>query len=191
LILFAKSKGLSGLEFLAGIPGTVGGSLIGNAGAWGKAIGSLVKQVCVLDYQGHLRLLSKRQLRFSYRKSNLNKYIIIWARLKLQKKDNNIIAAEIKRYLLARSKSLNNTLPNAGCIFKNPAGPLTSGKLIDLCALKGKMKGKAIISKKHANFILNLGNAKSSDVIFLIDLMRRKVKSNFGINLPLEIKLWK
>ncbi len=190
LILFAKTKGLSGLEFLAGIPGTLGGSLIGNAGAWGKSIGDLVEQVCVLDYNGRQRLLSARELRFSYRRSNLNKCIILWSRLKLEKKNKAIIAAEMKRYFLVRSKTQNNTLPNAGCIFKNPSDQMSAGKLIDLCKLKGRKKGKAIISKVHANFILNLGNAKSSDVLFLINLICKKVKSKFGINLAQEIKLW-
>ena len=191
LILFAKTKGLSGLEFLAGIPGSLGGSLAGNAGAWGKSIGDLVQQVCVLDYNGRIRLLRARQLKFSYRKSNLNKYIILWAKFKLQVKNKDVIAAEIKRYFLRRCSIQNNRLPNAGCIFKNPAGKKTAGLLIDLCKLKGKRKGKAIISKTHANFILNLGNAKSSDVLFLMNLMRRKVKSSFKINLGQEIRLWR
>jgi len=191
IILYTKIKGLSGLEPLVGIPGTLGGSLMGNAGAWGKSIGDLVQQVCVLDYSGRLKLLCGRQLRFSYRKSNLNKYIIIWAKLKLQKKNKFVIAAEIKKYLLKRRRTQNNNLPNAGCIFKNPAGLITAGKLIDLCALKGKRRAKAIISKKHANFILNLGNARSRDVLFLINLMQRRVKLRFGVNLIQEIKIWR
>lgn len=191
LILFAKTKCLTGLEFLAGIPGTLGGSVIGNAGAWGESIGGLVKQVSVLDYNGRRRLLSAKQLKFSYRKSNLNKYIILWAKLKLRENDKGVIASEIKRYLLMRRKTQGTRLPNAGCIFKNPAGLRGAGKLIDLCGLKGKRKNKAIISARHANFILNSGRAKCRDVLFLMDLMRRKVKSKFGINLRKEIKLWR
>jgi len=191
LILFAKTKGLSGLEFLAGIPGTLGGSLAGNAGAWGKSIGDLVEQVCVLDYNGRQKLLSAKQLKFSYRKSNLNKYIILSSRLKLARRNKDIIAAEIKRHILERSKTQNNSLPNAGCIFKNPSGLLSAGRLIDLCKLKGKIKGKAVISKIHANFILNRGRAKSSDVLFLMNLMRKKVKTKFLINLEPEIRLWR
>ena len=144
-----------------------------------------------MDYNGRIKLLCKDKLKFSYRESNLSKYIIFWAKLKLQKKNKDLIAAQMKQYLLMRSKAQNNSLPNAGCIFKNPAGAMTSGMLIDLCSLKGKIKGKAVISKIHANFILNLGNAKSSDVLFLMDLMRRKVKARFGVNLIQEIKLWR
>ncbi|MFA6357667.1 MAG: UDP-N-acetylmuramate dehydrogenase [Candidatus Omnitrophota bacterium] len=191
LILFAQTKCLSGLEFLAGIPGTVGGSLLGNAGAWGQAIGGLVKQACVVDYQGRLKLLSDKQLKFSYRKSNLDSYIIVWVKLKLKISSKNNIALRIKDHLLQRLKTQKNSLPNAGCIFKNPAGKKTAGLLIDLCGLKGKRKGGAVVSETHANFILNLGGAKSRDVVLLMNLIRQKVKSKFGINLQPEVKLWK
>jgi UDP-N-acetylmuramate dehydrogenase len=92
---------------------------------------------------------------------------------------------------LLRRASQSNIFPNAGCIFKNPAGKIPAGELIDLCQLKGRRKAKAMISKAHANFILNLGNAKSSDVIFLMNLIRKKVKAKFKVNLEPEIKLWR
>ncbi|MDD5465888.1 MAG: UDP-N-acetylmuramate dehydrogenase [Candidatus Omnitrophica bacterium] len=190
LILFAKDKGLSGLEFLAGVPGTLGGSLAGNAGAWGKSIGEQVKEVSVLDYNGRQKLLAGRKLKFAYRKSNLNKYIILSAKLKLHPADKERIAFKIKEYLLKRSKTQGSSLPNAGCVFKNPAKS-PAGSLIDACGLKGKTKGAALISRVHANFILNLGKAKSGDVLSLMDLMRRKVKERFKINLQPEIKIWR
>jgi len=190
LISFSQKKNLSGLEFLVGIPGTLGGSLMGNAGAGSKSIGELVKQVGVLDYHGKLKLLRSKQLKFAYRKSNLNKYIIIWAKLKLQAAPKKIIAAKINEYLLRRKQSPGNNLPNAGCIFKNPACG-SAGRLIDSCGLKGKARGGAVISKRHANFILNTGHAKSGDVLSLMDLMQKKVKERFKINLEPEIKIWK
>jgi len=190
LVLFAKEKGLGGLEFLAGIPGSVGGSLVGNAGAWGSSIGDFVDQVCVLSYDGKKKLLNKDDLKFSYRLSNLGKYIVLWARLKLAKEDKDKIYAKIREYLLRRKKSQNDFLPSAGCIFKNPSAAAPAGKLIDLCKLKGKRKSKAMISKTHANFILNLGDAKASDVLWLMDLIRNKVKSRFDIELAEEVKLW-
>lgn len=190
LILLAKDKGLSGLEFLAGIPGTLGGALAGNAGAWGRSIGEQVEEVSVLDYNGRPRILSGRNLRFAYRKSNLNKYIILGAKLKLRASDKDKIAFKIKEYLLRRGKTQSNGLPNAGCIFKNPAKN-PAGRLIDACGLKGKTRGAALISRAHANFILNSGKAKSSDVLSLMDLMRSKVKERFKINLQPEIKIWK
>ncbi|MCX5699335.1 MAG: UDP-N-acetylmuramate dehydrogenase [Candidatus Omnitrophica bacterium] len=190
LISFSRNKNLSGLEFLTGIPGTLGGCLMGNAGAWGKAIGELVKQVGVLDYNGKLKLLESKQLKFAYRKSNLNNYIIIWAKLKLLAKEKKAIAAKINQYLLRRKQSQGNNLPNAGCIFKNPACG-SAGRLIDNCGLKGMARGGAVISKLHANFILNTGKAKSRDVLSLMDLTRKKVKERFKINLEPEIKIWK
>ena len=190
LILFSKKKNLSGLEFLVGVPGTLGGALMGNAGAWGEAIGELVKQIGVLDYNGKLKILQSKQLRFAYRKSNLNKYIIIWAKLKLCTGQKKIIAAKLNEFLLRRKQSQSNNLPNAGCIFKNPRGD-SAGRLIDICKLKGKARGKAVISRCHANFILNMGNAQSQDVLALMDLMHKKVKEKFKINLEPEIKIWK
>jgi len=190
LISFSRQKNLSGLEFLVGIPGTLGGSLAGNAGAWGKTIGELVSQVGVLDYNGKLKLLAGKQLKFTYRKSNLNKYIIIWAKLKLQAAQKKVIVAKIEENLLRRKQSQGNSLPNAGCIFKNSACG-SAGRLIDNCGLKGKTRGGAVISKLHANFILNTGNAKSGDVLLLMDLMQKKVKKRFKINLEPEIKIWK
>ena len=190
LIAFSKKKHLSGLEFLVGIPGTLGGCLAGNAGAWGKSIGDLVKQVAVLDYYGRLKILTTKQLKFGYRKSNLSKYIIIWAKLKLQTRPGKLISERLNEFILRRKQSQGIYLPNAGCIFKNPA-LASAGKLIDGCNLKGKSFGKAVISKRHANFILNAGNAKSQDVLRLMNLMQKKVKEKFKINLEPEIKIWK
>jgi len=190
LISFSKKHNLSGLEFLVGIPGSLGGSLLGNAGAWGKSIGELVSQVGVLDYSGKLKLLQGKQLKFAYRKSNLNKYIIVWAKLKLYTVQKKVIVDKINENLLRRKQSQSNNLPNAGCVFKNPTGG-SAGRLIDSCGLKGKARGKAVISKLHANFILNTGKAKSGDVLSLMGLMQKKVKERFKINLEPEVKIWK
>jgi len=190
LILYAKNKGLSGLEFLSGIPGTLGGALAGNAGAWGKSIGDQVKEARVLDYNGKLKLFGARELKFSYRKSNLHKYIVISAKLKLHKSDKDSIGSRIKGYILQRSKAQGKNLPSAGCIFKNPVKS-TAGKLIDACGLKGKSKGGAAISRVHANFILNKDKAATRDILFLMDLMQKKVKEKFKVDLEPEIKIWR
>ena len=190
LISFSKKHNLSGLEFLVGIPGSLGGSLLGNAGAWGKFIGEMVTQVGVVDYSGKLKILQSKQLKFAYRKSNLNKYIIIWAKFKLQAAQKKVILAKMREYLLRRKQSQGSNLPNAGCIFKNPSGG-SAGRLIDSCKLKGKAKGQAVISKRHANFILNAGKAKSRDVLALMDLMQKKVRERFKVNLEPEVKIWK
>ncbi|MDD5098045.1 MAG: UDP-N-acetylmuramate dehydrogenase [Candidatus Omnitrophica bacterium] len=190
IILYAKNNGLSGLEFLTGIPGTLGGALAGNAGAWGKSIGERVKEVAVLDYSGRPKLFNANKLKFSYRRSNLNKYVIISCKLKLGKGDNNAIGLKMREYLLQRNKTQSNNLPSAGCIFKNPRGS-AAGKLIDACGLKGRSKGGAIISKVHANFILNKGEASSKDILSLMGLMRKKVSKKFKVNLEPEIKIWR
>ena len=190
LILLAKDQGLAGLEFLSGIPGTLGGALMGNAGAWGSEIGELVEEIRVLDYNGKIKLLKKQQLKFSYRKSNLSKYIILSARLKLRLAKKEVIMQTIKQYLKQRGKTQENSLPNAGCIFKNPKN-LTAGKLIEECGLKLRRAGQAIISGVHANFILNMAKAKSKDVLSLMELARKEVKRKFKVELKPEINLWK
>ncbi|MDP2044376.1 MAG: UDP-N-acetylmuramate dehydrogenase [Candidatus Omnitrophota bacterium] len=190
LLIGAKNKSLSGVEFLAGIPGTLGAAIIGNAGAWGESIGELVSEVQVLDYNGRARLLKKSQLKFSYRKSNLRKYIILSAKLKLVPAPQREIEYKVNQLLRQRSKTQENNLPNAGCIFKNPA-KYFAGKLIEDCGLKARACGRAVISAKHANFILNKGKAKSKDVLSLMYLMRKEVKRRFRVNLEPEIKIWK
>jgi len=189
-ILYAKNNGLSGLEFLAGLPGTLGGALAGNAGAWGESIGEQVKEVTALDYSGKSRLLRAKELKFSYRKSNLNKYVIISSKIKLRKGSKDVIGLSMREYLLQRNRIQNNSLPNAGCIFKN-SGKNTAGKLIDACGLKGSSRGGAVISKIHANFILNKGHASSKDILSLMDLMQKRVREEFKINLEPEIKIWR
>lgn len=190
LVAYAASHSLGGVEFLAGIPGTLGGSLMGNAGAWGSSIGGTVKQLGVLDYKGKFKVLAAKQLNFGYRKSNLGKYIIIWAKLKLSCADKKTIAGRIKQYLLTRKTAQNNRLPSAGCVFKNPPAG-SAGLLIDQCGLKSRKIGKAQVCSKHANFILNTGGARFRDVLSLMGLMRKKVKEKFKVDLEPELKIWK
>ncbi|MHB8155630.1 MAG: UDP-N-acetylmuramate dehydrogenase, partial [Candidatus Omnitrophota bacterium] len=104
--------------------------------------------------------------------------------------NKKVIAAKISKYLLQRKQTQSNSLSNAGCIFKNPVKD-SAGRLIDLCGLKGKINGGAVISNRHANFILNTGKAKSRDVLSLMDLIQKKVKARFKVNLEPEIKIWK
>lgn len=189
LLKIAQQQGLAGLEFLAGIPGTVGGALAMNAGIPKKNIGDLVEAASVMDYRGKIRTFPKEKIRFGYRTSNLSKYIILNARFKLIKEDKREIKNRIKQYLGYRRKTQGKSRASAGCIFKNHQG-LSAGKLIDLCGLKGKRVRDASISDIHANFILNQGQAQAKDVLKLMDLARRKVKAKFHITLKPEIKIW-
>lgn len=186
----AKLKGLSGLEFLIGIPGTVGGALMMNAGAWGRSIGELIEAVEVIDFKGKVKLLKKRDIKFGYRSCGLGRCIILSARLRLDKKNKEELRQDLNRYLQARAKSQDSAFPNAGCVFKNPAGE-SAGKLIELCGLKGRKIGGASISRKHANFIMNKKNARSGDILSLMKLVKCAVKNKFKLNLEPEIKIWR
>lgn len=185
----AARQGLSGIEFLAGIPGTLGGALIMNAGAWGKNIGDLVQRVEVMDKRGNKKSLAKKDIRFAYRKSSLAGYIVLSARLRLAKKTKREILSKTEEYLNMRKAKQDLSSPSAGCVFKNPCG-VPAARLIDLCGLKGRRIGDACVSPKHANFIVNLGRAKSGDVLKLISLIRKKVHARFNLNLSPELKVW-
>lgn len=190
IILFSQTSGLSAAEFLAGIPGTLGGALSMNAGAWGKCIGDLVEEVNVMDSRGKIKKLKKEEIKFGYRHSGLSKYVILSGRLKLARKNKAGIASRIKKYISERKDKQDLSYPSLGSTFKNPDGYPAAGRLIDLCGIKGRRIGGACISNKHANFILNLKNAKSADVLKLMDLMKHEVKNKFGITLKPEIKIW-
>jgi len=197
LVQASMEKGLSGLEWLSGIPTTIGGAIRGNAGAFGKNISNVVKKVKVLEVskKGKLRIknLSKRRCRFSYKQSIFKKnenLIILSAVLKLKKDKKENIKERIEKYLRYRKENHPNGL-SAGCIFKNYKfkGKLTPASfLIEKAGLKGEKIGSAQVSPKHANFIINLGKAKAEDVFLLIKTVKKKVKDKFGISLEEEIQ---
>ncbi|MGD9014870.1 MAG: UDP-N-acetylmuramate dehydrogenase [Candidatus Omnitrophota bacterium] len=186
LVRRTQKRGLSGFELLAGIPGTVGGALIMNAGN----IGDKVLDITVMDKQGRVKILNKKDTRFSYRGSNLNGYIILNANFRLIKKDKRIIAKSIKDYLNYRRKTQDLTYPSAGCFFKNP-NEKSAAYFIERAGLKGSSFGDAAVSFKHANFIINKGRASFVDVLRLARYISRSVNKRFNLNLQPEIKIWK
>lgn len=201
IVKSAKGHGLSGIEFLAGIPGTLGGALAMNAGVSNRikgtnSIADLIESVTVMDFKGKIKTLRKKAIKFGYRKSSLTKYIILSAIIKLKKADKDRIEERIGEYVNYRKLTQDLSKPSAGCVFKNPAGDsavrpaLSAGRLIDLCGLKGKKVGDAAVSLKHANFILNLGKANCADVLKLMGVIRKKVNKEFKIDLIPEIKVW-
>lgn len=190
IVLSAQKHSLSGAEFLVGIPGTVGGALVMNAGIPDRNIGDLVENVTIMDYNGNVKTLNKKDIKFDYRVSSLSKYIILSACIKLVRRNKEEIKDKLNRYLNYRKVTQDLSFPSAGCIFKNPAG-YSAGRLIDLCGLKGKRIGDACVSLKHANFILNLKRAKAGDVFRLMNLIRKEVKNKFHITLKPEIKIWR
>ncbi|MCX5712800.1 MAG: UDP-N-acetylmuramate dehydrogenase [Candidatus Omnitrophica bacterium] len=190
LILRCRSKGLGGLEFLSGIPASVGGALAMNAGAWGENTSNLVECLLVMDYNGKIRNLERKNIKFSYRNSGLKKYIILGCSFLLKKKSPKEISRALKSNMRKRRLRQDLTNPSAGCIFKNPQNDY-AGRLIESCGLKGKQIGGAQISERHANFIINKDNAKSSDILKLIKLACDEVRKEFGIKLEMEIEIWR
>lgn len=198
VILACVRRGLSGLENLAGIPGTIAGAIRGNAGTQEAEIGDVVESVKIFDAKsGRIKTMKRNQLKFSYRSSALKKnknLILLSAILKLKKAKNQ--ASLIK---LIREKTIlrSRTQPtgfSAGCVFINPTkkvqGKLMSaGELIDKAGLKGKRINEAEISKTHANFFINIGGATASDIIALINLAKKKVYEKFKIRLAEEIEI--
>jgi UDP-N-acetylmuramate dehydrogenase len=190
LVAFCARSGLSGAEFLSGIPGTVGGAIVGNAGTKDKSIGDLVEFVVVMDYNGQVNKIKRTDLKFSYRSSNLAKCVVLQACLKLVKRDKCAIRRTISGYVSSRRASQGAGWLSAGCCFKNPPGD-SAGRLIDACGFKGARSGNAMVSKKHANFILNDGSASAADVMALMRRISQKVKKRYGIRLEPEIKIWR
>jgi len=183
-IMKSTDAGLTGLEWGIGIPGTVGGCVAGNCGAFGKSISESVKKIKTLDKE-----YSKEECGFCYRDSKFknidNKEIILEIELELEKSNKEKIKQEIKNNLMQRKNRIPS-YPSVGCVFKNPK-PLSAGKLIEQCGLKGTRIGGAQVSEIQANFIVNLDNATSKDVLELIKLCKQKVKEKFNIDLEAEI----
>lgn len=215
LVSFCTENNLKGLEWSSGIPGiTVGGAVYGNAQAFGIKISDSVKSIEVLDTKTlKIKNLSKQQCQFSLKNSVFKKnknLIIISASFLLRKGDKKEIKEKIKEYIDYRKKRHPINFPSAGSVFVNPEiiiknkkllkkfpelnefnerGIIHAGYLIEKSGLKGKKIGRAQISEKHSNFIINLGGAKAKDVLKLITLAEQKVKKTFGIDLVQEVQL--
>jgi len=194
-ILKTLEYGYSGLEFMAGIPGTVGGAIRMNAGAGFKGpwILNFVERLKMINYEGKIKYAEKDNLNFGYRKSNLNNLIILEAEFNLKGlKDKTTLLNEYKRFLTDKKKTQDLLALSAGCVFKNPGDSnLNSAKLIEECGLKGKKVGGAMISTKHANFIVNSGKATFEDVTTLIDLIKEKISKEHGVTLETEVEILK
>lgn len=187
-----SNLGYKGLEWACGVPGTIGGSVCGNAGCYGSSISNVLESCTVLD-NGKIKELSNNDLMFDYRTSMLkeNKNIIVLdATFKIEKSDTETLKSFISEKMEARRKSQDLAHPSNGSVFRNPNG-LSAGKLIDDLGLKGYTIGGASISMIHANFIINNKNAKSEDIINLIDFIKQEVKKHYDIDLVLEQEIIK
>lgn len=173
------------LNFLAGIPGSIGGAIAMNAGIPARAIGEVVDEIAVLDLSGQVKRLRAADCGFSYRKSRIleERLLVLWVRLRLDG------APYDREEILAHRRAHQPLCTcSAGCVFKNPPG-FSAGRLIEEAGLKGFSVGMAKVSEKHANFILNLGGATSADIRKLIDIVRQKVYKSFRVLLELEIEV--
>lgn len=184
---FCVQKGLAGVEMLAGIPGSMGGAIVMNAGAHGGEISDHLVEVEVLR-EGRIQSIRKEEAQFAYRRSGFGNDIVLGTSFRLPEGNKEELLAKRRELILKRNASQPLHLPNSGSMFKNPPANFAA-KLIEQAGLKGKRVGNAQISEKHANFIVNLGGAKATDVFTLIDLARRTVHQNAGILLELEVKL--
>jgi UDP-N-acetylmuramate dehydrogenase len=189
LLNTCKAKGLSGLEFLAGIPGTVGGAVVMNAGAFGGEIGNRVRKLRIITGEGEMIDRDRSETRFSYRKSSIPEdAIVIEVSFQLERSESEIVGENMGDCLKRRKKSQPLAFPSGGSVFKNPPGD-HAGRLIEKAGLKGKKIGGALISPKHANYIVNTGDAGAEDVLALMALARERVRRETGIELEPEIKV--
>lgn len=181
-------RGLSGVEFVLGIPGTVGGALTMNAGAWGSSFGDVVTNVTVMQDNGELTKLTHDEANFEYRRSRLDAYFcIIGATLTLTHGDVDTITTKMNKLFKQKIETQPFVEENAGCMFKNPPGD-SAGRLIDITGLKGHRIGGAEVSTIHGNFILNINNATATDVLKLVAYIQKQVHKKTGISLKTEVK---
>jgi UDP-N-acetylmuramate dehydrogenase len=189
LVLECTKKGLSGLEGLTGIPGSIGGAVKMNSGGRFGDIGTVIEDVTLMDSRGDIFKKSKPELIFDYRRTNITAPFIIDATVELTESDPNQIVRNVKEVWIYKKNNQPLNSRNTGCIFKNPRG-VSAGALIDRAGLKGEKVGGAVVSEKHANFIIAEDGCKSSDVVKLIDKVRGRVKEQFDTDLELELEIW-
>lgn len=188
LLEFCAKNGLEGLEFMAGIPASVGGAIRRNAGLKEKTIADVIKDITYLDKKGEIRKLSMQELNFSYRSLNLEFSVLTGATLKLKKSTPQKVKENICYFFDAKREKQPVGERSAGCIFKNPEIK-SAGILIDEVGLKGRRCGGACVSEKHANFIVNENNATAEDVLRLMDIVREEVRLKKNVILEPEVDI--
>jgi UDP-N-acetylmuramate dehydrogenase len=189
LVNWCAAQGLAGLEFAAGIPGSVGGAVVMNAGAWGKEMSEVLSSVTFLRTSGELVERKKADLAFSYRHLETEGMVVAAAEFLLQAGDRQDIERKCGQLLRDRKEKQPQGLANAGSFFKNPAGLPPAGKLIQDAGLKGFTVGGAQVSELHANFLVNTGSATAQDFLDLMRLVQEKVFERFGVRLEPEVHL--
>jgi UDP-N-acetylmuramate dehydrogenase len=189
IVLGAVRKGLSGIECLTGIPGSVGGCVRMNAGGAFGDVGSVIETVHVMNEDGEVFARHREDLTFDYRSTNISAKFILGAEFELVEDDPQAILRTVKQIWIHKKNSQPLSAGTAGCIFKNPRG-LSAGALIDRAGLKGRAVGGAHVSEKHANFIIAETGASAADVLELINVVRETVLRTHEIYLELEVEVW-
>lgn len=188
LLQFAVSRSLSGLEWAAGIPGTVGGGVVMNAGTHLGEMKDVLAAIRFVTLHGNMVKIPSSEIPFSYRSASLPAGVVVGAWFQLTKTSQKTVDSAMKHYLRYRKQTQPLTRPNAGSVFKNPPGA-SAGRLIEEAGLKGTRIGDAQISQKHGNFIVNIGEARATDVLLLIKKVQQAVFQRNGIMLELEVKV--
>ena len=190
LVLDCVEKGLSGIEVLTGIPGSVGGAIKMNAGGRFGDIGSVVESVRLMDSQGTLFEKARPELIFDYRRVNIRSAFVISAKLKLTEGDPERILRTVKESWIYKKNNQPLNTRSCGCVFKNPPDG-SAGALIDRAGLKSLQVGEAMVSDKHANFIVAKDGCTARDVMRLIEAVRQRVREQFDVTLEPEIEIWR
>ncbi len=189
LVRQAARRGYGGLEFAEGIPGSVGGALVMNAGAYGSEFEKVVDTVYGMTQQGSPLQFNREQMRFTYRDSHLPQGTVVTrVRLSVHRQESSKVSMKVRELVTKRKSSQPSGYPNSGSMFRNPPDDY-AGRLVEAAGLKGKQIGRAQISPKHGNFIVNLGGASAEDVRRLMELARAEVNAQFGVVLIPEVKL--
>jgi UDP-N-acetylmuramate dehydrogenase len=189
VVTSSVNRGLAGLETLIGIPGTVGGALHGNAGTRNGGIGQWTIQATVVSASGDVFQRQADELTFGYRQSNLDDLVILEARCSLEEDNPRELAQRMQKHWIMKKASQPLGHQSAGCVFKNPRGA-SAGEMIDQAGLKGTRIGGAVISDRHANFIIAEPECTSEDVLRLIDLVRNQILDRLSVELELELDVW-
>ncbi len=189
LVAETVKAGLAGLETLVGIPGTVGGALHGNSGGRHADVGSVCDSVEALTRSGDLFTRTRDELSFGYRRSSLDELCLLRATFRLKPADADALADRARKTWILKKSSQPLSHQSAGCVFKNPRGH-SAGDLIERAGLKGTRVGDAEVSDRHGNFIVTGENARSADVLRLIDLCRDTVRQRTGVELETELQIW-
>ena len=186
----AAEHGLTGMEFAAGIPGRIGGAVVMNAGAYGGEMKDILTAVTVLDQEGNEKILSAEELELGYRTSCILKkgYIVTGAKIKLKHGEETAIRARMEELKKQRVEKQPLEYPSAGSTFKRGTDFITA-KLIDECGLKGYQIGGAQVSEKHAGFIINKGDATATDILNLIEYVKKEIHKKFDKNIELEVQV--